>query len=504
MRQLAERNGGGQPSKKFRTYAPKGSRLAAGYEDRAINRAKSDDEDEGDKDDKSKRIKALSEQLKLGNIDRETFDKLSEEITGGDVGSTHLVRGLDRKLLERVRRGEDVMGTGKKAEGASEDVDDDVDVDDEFEKLEQQEVKAIVKEKVEKKGEKAAPPPVAGVKRSRDAILAELKAQRKAAQEAKIAALPKLDSRFTKIGEKKGNTRIEVDEKGREVLITVDEDGNVKRKVRKVKKEDGELLGGLLEVDRSKAIGMIVPELPKAPSEDEDEDIFAGAGQDYNPLGDEDDSSSEDEGKDEEKAVPPPTTTHKEDNPPPNSDSEEGEIASDDEETPEDHRISPKEASKPAPAQPSAPRNYFGTSTAAIEPEASGPSKDALMAIIAKAKKMDSTQLGDMDDEDGESGEKDGGKAERLKKKAALLAAQDRDLDDMDLGFGSSRFDDADDFEAEGKKLKLAEWKGAGKDDDEDDKERGGKKRKRGPKKRKGDKDSAADVLRVMEQRKAK
>ena len=54
--------------------------------------------------------------MKKGEINRETFENLVQEITGGDVGTTHLVKGLDRKLLERVRRGEDVLGGQDKKE----------------------------------------------------------------------------------------------------------------------------------------------------------------------------------------------------------------------------------------------------------------------------------------------------------------------------------------------------------------------------------------------------
>jgi hypothetical protein len=72
--------------------------------------------------------------MKLQQIDRETFEKLVSEITGGDLGTTHLVKGLDRKLLERVRRGEDVLGISQDTEAkeeepeeAGEDVEDDFD-----------------------------------------------------------------------------------------------------------------------------------------------------------------------------------------------------------------------------------------------------------------------------------------------------------------------------------------------------------------------------------------
>jgi hypothetical protein len=98
-------------------------------------------------------------------------------------------------------------------------------------------------------------------------------------------------------------------------------------------------------------------------------------------------------------------------------------------------------------------------------------------------------------------------KEARLKKRAAELAASDRDMEDMDLGFGASRFDDAEDMEREGEKVKFSKWKGLGADDEDEDGEgeRDAKKqRKRGPKKKRGDKNKAEDVLKVMERQKEK
>jgi hypothetical protein len=68
----------------------------------------------------------------------------------------------------------------------------------------------------------------------------------------------------------------------------------------------------------------------------------------------------------------------------------------------------------------------------------------------------------------------------------------------MDMGFGTSRFEDEEDFEDQ--KIKLSQW---GQDDGDEESKGGKAKRKRGPKKRKGDVNNAADVLRVIEARKA-
>lgn len=118
-RQVRERNAGLQPSKqkKFKSYTPKGVKLGAGYTDRA--KARAEGEGNEDAEDKAERVKALEEQMKLGQISREVFEALRDKITGGDAASSHLVKGLDWKLLERVRRGEDVMGTREGTAAAS-------------------------------------------------------------------------------------------------------------------------------------------------------------------------------------------------------------------------------------------------------------------------------------------------------------------------------------------------------------------------------------------------
>src|SRR5579871_1236372 len=140
---------------KFKSSAPKGVKLASGYVDRSKSRR------DDDNDDKAKRIKALEEQMKLGQLDKGTFEKLRDEIAGGDIASTHLVKGLDRKLLERVRKGENVYEDKSLEDESDEEVKD---VDEELEQLERREVKREVRKKQDE--EEVAQ--VAGVKRTRD------------------------------------------------------------------------------------------------------------------------------------------------------------------------------------------------------------------------------------------------------------------------------------------------------------------------------------------------
>ena len=475
-RQVRERNAAQQPTKKFKSATPKGVKFGAGYTDRARARAEAEAGEEAD--GKASRIKALEEQMKLDQISVEIFEALRDGITGGDVASTHLVKGLDRKLLERVRRGEDVLGSSGDKSG----VEAPPDVDEELDKLGDQEVETIQKEEVKKKGI-MAPPPVAGVKRSRDEIMAELKAQRKAVAAAKAA--PALDtSRWRKVGEKQ-KSRIEIDHKGREVLVTVDEDGVVKRKVRKVPVRSREEVKAAIEMPQaSKPVLGADADMPfqqKPPIEvDEDDDIFAGVGTEYNPLGEEnedsDDNNEEPPGDKIEKSAAKTQPSVKA--------AEEAE----------DHAI---EANQTKTA--SAARNYFkDTSSVADE-----PIEDRLAGVqhlLMKAAKMDSLQdyTNGVPEDDARSS------AARLKKRAEMLALQDRDLEDMDMTFGSSRYDDNED-EGEGKKVRLSEWKGSAADDDGgwEVKEKAGGKKKRKPKKRKGDADSMADIMSVIDGRKS-
>ncbi|KAK6000600.1 hypothetical protein QM012_003325 [Aureobasidium pullulans] len=496
-RQVAERNAANQTTKKFKgSAAPKGSRLGSGFTDRTQNRY--DDET----DEKASRIKALEEQVKLGQLDHSTFEALRDQITGGDVGATHLVKGLDRKLLERVRKGEDVLGGSKPA--------NEEDLEDEFEKFEEKEVARVEREKVVKKGEMAPPPPVAGAKRSRDQILAELKAQRKAQADARLAARPELGDKFRDVGSSRASSRIEVDSKGREVLITTDEHGNIKKKVRKVQAPSEE---PVQQAQPHKFLdeGVTVPapkpiERPvEALKEDSDDDIFDGVGDNYNPLGgmdDSDDSSDDEDGQVPEEAVKPTTVPAPSQ---PKSPSSEAEAASD---------LKPKEvtttsmAPPPPPTQPSAPRNYFKSTTTTTSETADpqppqNPFNDAsFLAAIKKAGALSNISLSlNASSDDQSAPESAEAKEARLQKRAQMLAASDRDLEDMDLGFGSSRFGDEEEGD-DGQRIKLSTWKGTADDDDDDGYEGGSKEKKKRGRKRKGDKNSAQDVLGVMERRK--
>ncbi|KAJ5168903.1 uncharacterized protein N7482_004497 [Penicillium canariense] len=484
-RQLAEQrqDGGQRPAKRFKSSAaPKGTKLPTGYQDRASLRNSSEAENE---DDLQKRIKALEEMVKLGQIDQATFDKLCAELgVGGDTGSTHMIKGLDWELLRRIRAGEDVSKSAEKPAppATAEALVAEEDPDEEFERLMeekgQEEVKTAPKEHKEKKKGTMAPPPPRP--RTRDEILKELKASRAAAA---TAAAPKpestLSSKFKKLGDGKPQKKrfIEADEYGRrrEVLLITDADGNTKRKVRWLDKPN-EPRGtpSLPMPDKdAKPLGMEIPAefaaraAASALQEDDDDDIFSGVGADYDPLAgieQEDDSSSDEEGektdKPSEERGPAPAF--------------EG-----------DHK--PSEGSE---AQPARSRNYFATGTSSSAPEEPEDRSNPLTkdpTILAALKRAAALRQTSPSEDSGESAEA------ALRHKKFLEEARRRDaMDaaDMDMGFGSSRIEDGEDEEGV-----LLEFEG---------KQHGATKRKRGPKKKKGDKNSADDVMRVLDGRKKK
>ena len=432
--------------------------------------------------------------VKLGQMEASTFEALRDEIVGGDISNVHLVKGLDRKLLERVRRGEDVLsGATGTAKITAEESDlgqagapsVSVDVDEELEEMENKEIQPLTKQEKSKQGE-MAPAQLAGKKRNRDDILKELRASRAAVAESiKQAAPPTLGPKFTKFGQKRESSRIERDERGREVLITVDENGRVKRKVKKAAMEaEAPRDRGLLMPDKdAQPLGMeVVVPAPRQEEEEVDGDIFEGIGADYDPLdglGDDEDDSEDEKTKtpgSPREAVQATTDLH-----------------------PSASR-SLDCSDMPPPPLPNKvlgdKRNYFGEvgekQEVASEVSPNNLTDPTILAALKKASTLNPLSAHDSSVEGEEE-------AAKLTRRRQMLEAHDRDAEDMDLGFGSSRFGDEE--EAEGKKVKLSVW---GKEDGKEGRSSEGKApRKRGPKKRKGDANSATDVLKVMERRRA-
>lgn len=432
--------------------------------------------------------------VQLGQVDIATFESLRDKIVGEDIRDAHLVKGLDWKLLERARKGQVTTaellepGTTKKVVEEAPVAKAEGELEDEFEKLEGQEIQPLKKEEKIKKGEMAPPPTVAGRKRNRDEILRELKANRLAA--AETARKPSLGPKFTKVGQAKERFRVEKDERGRDVLITVDENGKLKRKIKRAKAEDESSMSDLLMPNKdAKPLGMAVVPIVAPPADDDGGgDIFDDVGDDYNPLEGIEEEGDSDESEESGKI------SEKDDRTKPSSSSNNNDGRS--------REPVPHEEPKPSPNPPPVsddpkpkPKNYFNeTSPSSI---LSGPSNSNSLSdptILAALKKASSIApiLNPSASTDEE--------AAKLARHKKMLESHDRDAEDMDLGFGSSRFDDAED--GEHNRVKLSVW------GDDGDEERGGgkgggrEKRKRAPKKRKGDANSAADVLKVIERRK--
>ena len=439
---------GQPPAKKLKSSAPKGSKFGAGYHDRTQARREGE-VDSVTRDDKQKRLKALEEMFKLQQIDEATFENLKTEIgIGGDLSSTHLVKGLDWKLLERSQRGDDLNNAPepeRKEEPRK------ADVDEELDQVLEKEVQA--KSNTLRREDNTTTE--VGQPTTRDEILRRLKESRAQVQAPNLPE-PVLNDRFKKVPSENQNKKkfVEVvNGRRREVLLVANRDGTTKRKTRWLDKEENTPKG-----EPTQPLGMEVPAeflakqkslLREETADDEDDDIFKGVS-DYNPLADMNSESDEDDSKAEPAA------------------GVENNIAS----------------------TSSGPRNYFGTSKQDDEAEdRTNPIlKDpTLLSALKRA-----AGLQKREEEGGDDvAESDPGRAAKQQQMLARMKQQDQaDAADMDLGFGESRFGDDDDDDG-------PVWKG----DEESTKKSG---RKRGPKKRKGDKNIVTDVTRVLHGREKK
>jgi hypothetical protein len=432
------------PTKKFRSSAPKGSKLGSGYEDRTLARKEGADNGET-QDDKQKRLNALEEMYKLQQIDEDTFEQLKSQIgIGGDLSSTHLVKGLDWKLLERVRRGDDLNSAPqpeKKEETVKEDVDEELD------HVLEKEVQAVSHSSRKQQDDSST---VADQPTTRDEILRRLKESR-ARRQPVAPPEPVLGDRFKKVTSDQPNKKkfVEVvNGRRREVLVVTNKDGTTKRKTRWIDKEED-----IPKSAPNQPLGMEVPAefLAKQQAlsaqdggEDEDDNIFQGVS-DYNPLaGINSDSEDEDHDKPETAA--------------------RGE--------------------KDTASTTSKPRNYFATSNQEEEPEdRTNPilRDPTLLSALKRA-----AGLQRRDDAGGDQAlDSDPTRAAKQQQLLERLKEQNRaDAADLDLGFGESRFGDDEDEDG-------PVW-----EDGEGSSKKSG--RKRGPKKRKGDKDNVNDVMAVM------
>lgn len=486
-KQLAERDQAEHPQKRLRTSAPKGSKLGQGYVDRAKIR-----QEQEEAEARAAKLRAIQQSFESGEIDEDTYKRRRDEVGDANLPSDVPFKGLDFELLAKARNG----GIGSE-EGLLEDSSKDdatqntpvaADVDDALERLEGAEVQAVTKEKTQKKGQLATKPVGPGGRRTRDQLLAELKASREAAKAKEKSAL---GAKFKKIGaQKTPGTRIERDSKGREVMIIVDEDGHEKRKVRKIAKDDApaEALA-LAPGKKTEVLGMEVPEfyrkkleeLEAKKQEEDDDDIFADVGE-YNPLAGMDSGSDDDSSEEEGEATSDEGGSKKR-----GIEDISGDGAGGDNKA-SGSAPAPKRSEAPA----AAPKNYFQHSKTGLVSEESrkitAASDPAVLAALRKAKALNAEAKSE---EEKQAAEREA----RLKK---MLQDSNRDAEDLDMGFGTNRLEDEADMEE--RDVKLAVW---GDEGDEGQGGGGKAKRKRGGKKRKGDVNSAADVLQVLERRKA-
>lgn len=90
---------------------PAKSLLPEGYIDRVKQRLTAAE------DDGQQRIESLREMLLKKEISQEQYIEQTQQL-GGDMESSALVRGLDRKLLEKVRAGQNVVDNSVEVDGA--------------------------------------------------------------------------------------------------------------------------------------------------------------------------------------------------------------------------------------------------------------------------------------------------------------------------------------------------------------------------------------------------
>ena len=439
-----------------------------------------------EEDDKTQRVRALEDMVRLGQMSQSDFQKLRDEIIGGDIHDVHLVKGLDYSLLERVKRGEDVLADHKEntdAQPAQSSRLSENEMEAELGELEGKAVIPLSKQENIKQGQLAPMASIRkGTKRSRNDILNDLKAARSAAKSAPHPQQPVLGTKFKKVGTMKEHSRIEIDDRGREVLLMIDADGVTKKKIRKLDPVSTSESRESLPMPRQDVAPLgselVLPETQE-PSLEEGEDIFEGVGADFNPLGDLDGSDEDVDIQDDDSASDRGAADPK------------GEKLEPDEKAPIVSRL----VSHPADREV---QNYFNEPSPPQQVEAR---HDYLRdpAILAALKKASSIQPLASERQTDEA------EATKLARHKRLLESQDRDADDLDMGFDlSNRFDDDEDTGAS-KAPRLSIW------DHEDDRgskdqrrERKEEQTKRGPqqkKKRRKNVDDAAAVLEVLGQK---
>lgn len=455
--------------KKFKSSAaPKGTWLPDGYQDRTALRQGLLDSPDESVTDTEPRLQVLEEMLKLQQIDQATFDNLRAKIgVGGDHGGIRMVKGLDWKLLEKARKGEDL----NKPDEEIQPIHPERSVDEDLDEALAKEVRALKRSPPSTDGQHLSPPEFRPSQTlSRDEILLRLKQSRaNGSMQPLTQPMPILGDHFKKVdGRAKTHKKrfIEtVNGRRREVLLTTDKNGNPKRKTRWLDQEIPHSEAAGISTSAGNPLGLDLPEgilarqkallnQQRAASDEEDDeddgDIFQGIGSEYNPLADlVEDSEEEVERKDVKSS---------------RSESSQAKLD-----------LESKVASER--------RNYFATdeSVGPEPPKSFGMNDATILEALKRAAKVsqrsnlsESAGRGQDDFEHGEEATKQQRLLEKLRQR------EQDDARDLDMGLGESQFGDEDD------------------DDGPIGKTSG---RKRGPKRKRGNKDNVGDVMNALASR---
>ncbi|BGP17611.1 hypothetical protein JCM10213_001262 [Rhodosporidiobolus nylandii] len=277
-------------------FKPKKAPDGSVYRDRAAERRKGKD---GDFAEAEKLLEDFKTRSEREDVDKETFEKQMQYL-GGDAQHSILVKGLDMALLERMKHEQ-----AKKADAALGDVEDELD-------------KALEAGPSASSSSSAAPAaaPEKPRKKTRDELLAELKAMRGGGGAQPAPAEKEKDPRFKPLGgDVKGKGKEQPAPLGagwRKVAVAAPDGEKKRRKKKKVvpaappadtaAREPGKALS---PAPQPAAPGPVAPPVPPAPDFNSDDDIFGEAG-DYKGLDTDSDSDTPSSPKPSAPAPPPP------------------------------------------------------------------------------------------------------------------------------------------------------------------------------------------------------
>lgn len=269
------RNGSCSNSSRRQRERSEKSLLPSNYTDRVKERSLGN----STQDDRQREIDRLKDQLKRKEISQREYVDRIQELSAGDVESSGMVRGLDRKLLARVKAGEDVF---EKPE--------------EVTKKAELELDTLLFQTQQKRTESQSARTGAADVATRDSILATI--QEKTMKDAnavptrQTAIESDLGSKFKRprTMNPDGTTTESYEENGQKIKLIRDASGKIiKRLVKKHKKPAAatEPVVAAKPQDTAVAVPNQEESMPESsrgePQSDADSDIFAGVGE-YDPF----------------------------------------------------------------------------------------------------------------------------------------------------------------------------------------------------------------------------